>query len=64
MQGLQVWLEEEQSPDSADKEGYMFAFCSSLETVSGKEVVFEEMTGNGFSEVKWEAVFRFIRWEW
>ena len=30
----------------------MFAFCSSLETVSGKEVVFDEMTGNGFSEVK------------
>lgn len=26
--------------------------CSLLETVSGKEAVFEEMTGNGFSEVK------------
>lgn len=45
-------MQEEQLPDCADEKDYIFAFCSSLETGRGKEVVFEEMTGNGFSEVK------------
>lgn len=29
----------------------MFALFSSLDIVNGKEVVFEEMAGNSFSEV-------------
>lgn len=35
-----------------------------LTTDSGKVEVFEEMTGNGFSEKKREAISRFIRWVW